>query len=69
MGVRTYLGFDGQGQALWTAEADTVAHALAQVDPSEVSGLGRTNLQVVKDNDGYVEDLDGSVVYDSQDDS
>jgi hypothetical protein len=63
-----YTGYDSTGVELFVEESSNLPRLLALKDPSEEGGLGRTFEQIVRDNDGYIEDHNTVVVFDSQDD-
>lgn len=61
MSGNQYMVYDGEGEVLGDSTSiDEI--------PDWENALQRTAKQIAKDNRGYIEDLDGKVVYDSDED-
>lgn len=61
MSGNSFIVYDGQGEELGpSANIDEI--------PEWENALQRTAKEIAKSNAGYIEDLDGKLVYDSQDD-
>ena len=61
MSGNSYIVYDGEGEELGpSSDIDTI--------PDWENALQRTARQIAKQNSGYIEDLDGKTVYDSNED-
>ncbi|QGZ16793.1 hypothetical protein PBI_DEWDROP_146 [Microbacterium phage Dewdrop] len=61
---KEYKALDANGDTLGTVTGDL--RELMNDVPAWENDLQRTLRQIVDDNEGYIEDLDGNVVYDGE---